>query len=69
MPALNTLTTISTTMANEIVRAREEGGPFPNHEELRRRAGLGQSAIESMANQGVLSHIPASSQLTLFDML
>lgn len=69
MPALNTIPSISSNMARQIIQAREEGGPFPNHEELRRRTGLGQSAIENMVSLNLLDHIPESSQLSLFDMI
>ncbi len=69
MPALNTLPSISTAMASAIVEAREKDGPFLNHEDLGRRAGLGPSAIASMVELGLLDHIPESAQISLFDML
>ena len=68
MPALNTLPSVSTTMAQVIAEARRDG-PFKNHEELQRRAGLGPSAVAAMAAQGILDHIPESAQITLFDMI
>ncbi len=67
MPALNTIPQISTAMAEGIVQARVNG-PFKSHEDLQRRAGLGQSAVKSMADAGVLDYIPETAQLSLFDM-
>lgn len=68
LPALNTMPSISTAMAYAIVKARKDG-PFKNHEELRSRAGLGPSSIETLAENHVLDHIPASAQISLFDMM
>ena len=69
MPALNSINSISTNMANGIVEARSDGeGEFKSHEDLRRRSGLGASAIETMVEVGILNHIPESAQISLFDM-
>lgn len=68
LPALNTVPSISTAMAQAIVEARQES-PFKSHEDLMRRAGIGQSAVKGMADLKILSHIPETAQLTLFDML
>lgn len=69
MPALNSINSISTTMANNIVEARSDGnGEFKSHKDLMTRSGLGQSAIKNLAENGILSHIPESAQITLFDM-
>ena len=70
MPALNTVKSISTAMAEKIVAAREDGnGKFENHEELQRRSGLGNAAIKALKDNHILDHIPESAQVSLFDML
>ena len=69
MPALNSVNSISSAMAINIVEARADGnGEFKSHEDLMRRSGLGQAAIGNLLENGILDHIPESAQVTLFDM-
>ncbi len=67
-PPLNAVPGISTAIAESIVAARRDG-PFSTREDLRRRAGIGQSAIDALAATGCLDELPLSAQLDLFSML
>lgn len=69
MPSFDSINSISTNMAKAIVQARDDGeGTFKSHEDLQRRSGLGQSAVQYMRELKILDHIPESAQITLFDM-
>jgi len=67
-PPLNAIPSISAAIAESIVRARAEG-PFKSRDELMRRAGIGQSAIDTLAEAGCLEGLPATSQIDLFELL
>lgn len=67
-PPLDIITGISTGMAQEIVRAREAGGPFQTIDDLESRAGIGPAAVENLRVTGVLDGLPESSQLSFFDL-
>lgn len=66
-PPFDVIPGISRAMGEQIVAARQAGGPFRNVEELRRRAGLGDAAIEALRSHGLLEKIPESAQVSLFD--
>lgn len=68
-PPFNAITSISDSMATQIVRAREEGGAFKNQAELARRSGLGQAALAALAGVGLLQGLPESAQIDLFSLL
>lgn len=67
-PPLDIITGISTGMAQEIVKARKQGGPFQTIEDLESRAGIGPAAVENLRVTGILDGLPESSQLSLFDL-
>ena len=67
-PPLNAIPTISAAIAGQIVAARQEG-PFQTREDLMRRAGIGQSAIDALAAAGCLAGMPEAAQMSLFEML
>jgi len=69
IPPFNAINDISASMGLGIEKAREEG-PFKNREDLSRRAGLGDSAIEKLINYGgILDDLPESAQVDLFGLL
>ncbi|HBP38408.1 MAG TPA: hypothetical protein DD640_06650 [Clostridiales bacterium] len=67
-PPLKAIPSISQGMAESIVRARADG-VFKSRDELMRRAGIGQSAVETLEKAGCLKGLPASSQIDLFELL
>jgi DNA polymerase-3 subunit alpha (Gram-positive type) len=66
-PPLNAIPFISSTMAESIVRARVQG-PFKSRDDLMRRAGIGQSAVENLAEAGCLGDLPATSQIEMSEL-
>lgn len=67
-PPFDSITGFSTNMAQALVEARE-AGPFGSKSELAERAGLGQSAIDLLDSFDVLSELPDSPQIDLFEFL
>ncbi len=67
-PPLNAIPSISTAIAESIVKARADG-IFKSRDELMRRAEIGQSAIETLAEAGCLKDMPESSQIDLFEWM
>ncbi len=67
-PPLSTIPGISASIAEAIVRAREEG-EIPNCEILQRRAGLGKATIDALQVSGVLKDLPETAQIDLFSLL
>jgi len=65
LPPLNALSGLGDNAAAAICRAREEG-EFATHDDLRIRAGVPKSVVETLDASGVISSIPKSSQLSLF---
>ena len=66
-PQLNAIPFISSTMAESIVLARVQG-PFKSRDDLMRRAGIGQSAVENLAEAGCLGDLPATSQIEMSEL-
>ncbi len=67
-PPLNAIPSISGAMAQSLVTARRDG-PFKSKDELMRRTGIGQSAVETLSAAGVLDGLPDSAQMDLFEWL
>lgn len=67
-PPLDAIPGISSTLAESIVRARADG-PFKSKDELMRRAGVGQSAVETLTASGCLGDMPDTAQMDLFEMM
>ena len=55
-------------VANQLVRARQEG-EFLSKTELRKRGGLSSTLVEKMDEMGILGNMPEDNQLSLFDDL
>ncbi|MBQ3554370.1 MAG: PolC-type DNA polymerase III [Clostridia bacterium] len=65
-PPLNTIMGLSDAVAESIIKAREDG-EFISVEDLMKRAKLGKSMVEKLKEYEVLSQLPDSSQVSLFD--
>ena len=65
-PPLNSIGGLGTIAAENIQRAREDGGNFMSIEELKLRAGIGKSTIEMLKNAGCLKGMTESNQMSLF---
>jgi DNA polymerase III subunit alpha, Gram-positive type len=67
-PPLKAIPSISAAMAESIVQSRKNG-PFKTRDELMRRTGLGQAAVEALAVAGCLEDLPESAQMDLFELM
>lgn len=67
-PSLQSIPGISSTLAFQIARAREEG-KFLSEDELMKRAEIGPSAIQALRESGCLGDLPATTQMDLFDWI
>ncbi|MBQ6271269.1 MAG: PolC-type DNA polymerase III [Clostridiales bacterium] len=68
LPPFNVISSISTSMGEAIVAARNER-PFSTQDDLATRAHLGPSAMQKLEEEGLISQLPRSRQLDLFDLL
>jgi DNA polymerase III alpha subunit (gram-positive type) len=68
LPPLNVIASISTSIAEGIVEARNER-PFTTQDDLQTRAHLGPSSMQKLEEEGLLAGLPRSRQLDLFDLL
>lgn len=66
-PPLNTIAGVSDAVAEAICLARAEG-PFLSIEDFKRRAQIGNSIVDKLKEFNVLSDIPETNQVSLFDM-
>ncbi len=68
-PPLNSVSGMGTVAAEGIYKAVIEGGIFSSIENLRQRAKIGNSTVESLQKFGCLKGLPKSNQLSFFDDL
>jgi len=68
LPPLNVIGTISTSIAESIVAAREER-PFTTQDDLQTRAHLGPTSMKKLEEEGLLTGLPRSRQMDLFDLM
>ena len=68
LPPFNVINSISTSMGEAIVAARNER-PFSTQDDLATRAHLGPSAMQKLEEEGLLSGLPRTRQMDLFDLL
>ena len=66
-PPLNALQGVGINAAKNILEAREER-EFISIEDLRERTRVTKTVIEALREQGVLDHLPETSQLSLFNL-
>lgn len=69
MPSLNTIDGMGDNAAQQIIEAKgKENKPYLSKEDLRKRAHIGQSAIEKLSEAGILDGLSETNQLS-FDFL
>ena len=54
--------------AGELLYEAGKGGKYISQDDVKGRSGVGQSIIDTLAEQGVLEGLPKSNQLSIFDM-
>ena len=64
-PPLNSIPGFGTVAAKGVEKAREDG-EFMSINDLKNRAGIGQSGIEQLRDAGCLEGMSESNQLSLF---
>ncbi len=67
LPPLNAFAGVGTAAAESIMAAREKG-EFISREDLKNRAKLNKSVMETLAENGCLDGLPETSQISLFEM-
>nr|QGT51178.1 DNA polymerase III PolC-type [uncultured Firmicutes bacterium] len=67
LPPLNAFAGIARAAADSIVEARQNG-PFLSQEDLKQRAKLNKSVIETLKENGCLDSLSESNQVSLFDL-
>lgn len=67
LPPFNALQGVGITAAQNIVNSREKG-PFISIEDLRKRAKLSKTVIETLRKHGCLDKLPETNQLNLFSL-
>ncbi len=67
LPPLNAFAGVGTAAAESIMAAREDG-EFVSREDLKNRAKVNKSVMETLAENGCLDGLPETSQLSLFEM-
>ena len=65
-PPLASLGGVGESAAKSIAAVRDKNDPFISQEDLRRRAGVGRSVIEKLAEIGALGNLPENNQIDLF---
>ena len=66
MPSLSSIEGLGNKAAESIVEAAV-GGAFLSRQDFRERAKVGQTVSDKLLELGILSDIPESNQLSLFD--
>ena len=66
MPSLSSIEGLGNKAAESIVEAAQ-GGPFLSKQDFRERAKVGQTVSDKLSELGILSDLPESNQLSLFD--
>ena len=66
MPSLSSIEGLGNKAAESIVEAAL-GGAFLSRQDFRERAKVGQTVSDKLLELGILSDIPESNQLSLFD--
>lgn len=64
-PPFNSIDGLGDTVAQNIVRERENG-PFISIEDVQKRGKVSQTLIDKMKEMGILKDLPESNQLSLF---
>ena len=68
-PPLNSISGMGNVAAESIFTAVKEGGQFSSIDDLKIRAKIGNSTIDSLEKFGCLKGIPKSNQVSFFDLM
>ena len=68
MPALSTIDGMGDKAADGLVDAALDG-PFLSKDDIRERAKVSKTVVDTMADLGLLGDIPESNQISLFDLM
>ncbi|MCR3757517.1 DNA polymerase III subunit alpha [Clostridium felsineum] len=68
-PPINSISGMGNVAADGIYNAMQEEKPISSIEDLKKRAKIGNAAIESLRKFGCLKGLPESDQLSFFDTL
>ena len=68
MPPFASIPSLGEKAAESIEKAAAEG-PFSSMEQLRERAGIGESTVLLLRKHGILERMPESEQMSLFDYM
>lgn len=68
-PPINSISGMGTVAAEGIYNALQEEQPISSVEDLKKRAKIGNSAIDSLRKFGCLIGLPESDQLSFFDVI
>ncbi len=68
MPSLTSIEGLGENAADSIVEAAK-GGPFLSKDDFKERAHVGQTIADNLSRLGILSGIPESNQISLFDFI
>ncbi len=68
MPAFSSIDGLGGTASQQLEDAAKDG-PFLSQDDLRNRAKISKTAVESLAALGILGDMPESNQLSLFDFM
>ena len=68
MASLNTIEGMGDTAADTVVEAAKDG-PFLSRDDFRQRTKVSQKIIENMADMGMFGDLPATNQISLFDLV
>jgi DNA polymerase-3 subunit alpha (Gram-positive type) len=66
MPALSTIDGLGDKAADAVVDAAKDG-KFLSQDDFRQRTKVSSTVIDTMADLGILSHLPATNQMSLMD--
>ena len=68
-PPINSIAGMGNVAAESIYNAVHEGRPISSVEDLKRRAKIGNAAIELLKKFDCLKDLPENDQLSLFDVI
>ncbi len=68
MPALTSIESVAEAAADAIVEAAKMG-PFTSRDDFRERTHVSATIVDRMARLGILSDIPESNQISMFDFM
>jgi DNA polymerase-3 subunit alpha (Gram-positive type) len=68
-PPINSISGMGNVAAEGIYNAVQEGTPISSIENLKKKAKIGNSAVESLKKFGCLKGLPESDQLSFFDAI